>query len=54
MVKKKFKLAFTKKSLDISILVQTAVGYDYRSSVYNDKEDRDPDLIRQPEDRGFN
>ena len=37
----------------IIITIYGLNGYDYRSSVYNDKEDRDPDLIRQPEDRAL-
>ena len=38
----------------IIITIYSLNSYDYRYLVYNDKEGRDPDLIRQPEDRGFN
>ena len=34
----------------IIITIYGLNGYDYRSTACNDKEDRDPDLIRQPED----
>ena len=38
---------------NIIITIYGLNAYDYRSKVYNDKEDRDPDLIRQPEDRAL-
>ena len=37
----------------IIITIYSLNSYDYRYLVYNDKEGRDPDLIRQPEDRAL-